>query len=158
MLHREDRRIRSPLLSCDVLGFHRVHTPTVPHPFLRQVLFPVLMIAMVSRIICVRVLPDDVIVFETTTDQDNPEGGRGDQQQHPTFFSRVKAGWEESNSLFAWADKGQWTTTENADQSARREGDWFRIGFEPLYVDFTKHGSWFMIFSLVQVQARLCAA
>lgn len=116
------------------------------------------MVVLVFRTIYVRVCPDDIIVFETTTDADDPEGGGGDQQQQPTFLSRVKAGWDESSSLLAWADKGQWTTTEKADREAHREGDWFRIGFEPLFVDFTKHGALFMVLSLIKVQIRFGAA
>ncbi|CAN0570525.1 unnamed protein product, partial [Laminaria digitata] len=72
---------------------------------------------------------------------------------------------KESRSLIAWADAGQWMTVERVhresrpeddwfqitvDEGARREGDRFRIGFEPLFVDFTKAGSWFMVYSLVQ--------
>ncbi|CAN0588780.1 unnamed protein product, partial [Laminaria digitata] len=72
---------------------------------------------------------------------------------------------KESRSLTAWADAGQWVTVEKfhresrpegdgfqitIDEDARREGDRFRIGFEPLFVDFTKAGSWFMVYSLVQ--------
>lgn len=121
-------------------------------PVLRQVLYPVLMVIMVCRIIFVRVRPDDLIVFEPIPDEDPPDRCGDQHDRCRRFFSRVKAGWDESSSLFSWADKGQWTTTETTDQEARREGDGFRIGFEPLFVDFTKRGSWFMAYSLVEVK------
>lgn len=109
-----------------------------------------LLFVVVCRTIFVRVWPDDVIVFEPTTYADDPEGGGGDQH-HPTFFARVRASLEESSSLFAWADRGQWMTTETGDRAARREGDWFRIGFAPIFVDYTQNGSWYMVYSLLQV-------
>ena len=80
-----------------------------------------LLFVVVCRTIFVRVWPDDVLVFEPTTDADDRERG-GDDQQHPTFFARVKASLEESSSLFAWANKGQWMTAETGDRAARREG------------------------------------
>ena len=111
------------------------------------------MFVMVCRTIIVRVLPDALIVFEPRHDPIDPEDGLDDDDQHQrSLFSRVKAGWKESRSLFAWADTGEWVTAERADQEARREGDSFRIGFEPIFVDYTKNGSWFMAFSLSQVR------
>ena len=47
-----------------------------------------------------------------------------------------------------------WHTVETADEEQWREGNWFRIGFEPLFVDFTKSGTWFVIFSLFKVSTR----
>lgn len=113
------------------------------------------MFVMVCRTIIVRVFPDALIVFEPNRDLMDPEDGRDDydgQHQRLSLFSRVKTGWKESRSLFAWADTGEWVTAERADQEARREGDSFRIGFEPIFVDYTKNGSWFMAFSLLQVR------
>ena len=37
------------------------------------------------------------------------------------------------------------------NREASRQGDWFRIGFEPVFVDYTKHGTWFIVISLVEV-------
>lgn len=113
------------------------------------------MFVMVCRIIFVRVRPDDLIVFESVPDAEDSDGSSCEDrhnQHRRSLFSRVKLGWDESSSLFSWADKGQWTTPDTADEEARREGDWFRIGFEPLFVDFTKRGSWFMAYSLAQVR------
>ena len=123
------------------------------------------MFAMVCRTLILRVRPDDLIVFEQTTDPNNPTDGTKDKE---SFFSRVVASWKGSHSLISWADAGQWVTVERSytesrpdddwfqisvDVDARRDGDRFRIGFEPLFVDFTKAGSWFMVYSLVQVHA-----
>lgn len=57
----------------------------------------------------------------------------------------------EDYSLFSWADRGQWETVQTENREIIREGDWFRIGFEPLFVDYTKRGTWFIVISLVEV-------
>ena len=67
------------------------------------------------------------------------------------FFSRFKSSWSEDYSLFSWADKGQWETVKTENRQLSREGDWFRIGFEPVFVDYTKRGTWFVMVSLVEV-------
>lgn len=36
-------------------------------------------------------------------------------------------------------------------QEIRREADWFRIGFEPIFVDLSKSGSSYLVFLLVKV-------
>lgn len=48
--------------------------------------------------------------------------------------------------MFEWADKGSWRcrTSEEEDFDGRK----FRIGFEPLFVDFTKEGAVYIIFLL----------
>lgn len=53
--------------------------------------------------------------------------------------------------MFSWADKGRWETVDVQDPQTRRDGDRFRIGFEPIFVDYTKSGVWFVGFFLVQV-------
>lgn len=70
-------------------------------------------------------------------------------------MSRFTSSLTESNSLFAWADKGQWETVETENRRISREGDWFRIGFEPIFVDYTKLGTWFIVISLVEVREIL---
>lgn len=108
----------------------------------RQVFYPILMFLMVCRTIFVRVLPDSLIVFEPSTNPIDSEDGRDDDdQQQGSLFSRVRTGMKESQSLFAWADAGEWVTAERSDQEAKREGDSVRIGFEPIFVDYTKTGS-----------------
>lgn len=118
-----------------------------------QVMYPVLMIAMVYRTFHARVRPDSLIVFVPNS-RDNFEAGDygSDGFRKPSLLSRVWTGVKEDHSLFAWADRGAWETVETADEQTRLEGDQFLIGFEPLFVDFTKNGSWFMMFCLLEVR------
>lgn len=121
------------------------------------------MFVMVCRTIALRVRSDALIAFEPIVYPDRPENG-GDGMRG--FLSKAIASSKENGSLISWADTGQWVTVERSreesrfeddwlqapvDERARREGHRFRIGFEPLFVDFTQAGSWFMAYSLVQV-------
>ncbi len=119
---------------------------------LPQVLYPVLMFACVLRTYFVRVRPSTLIVFTPKYDEnageDREEGAPGPK---PGIIARFKAGWAEEHSLLAWASKGKWETADTEDEETRREGQWFRIGFEPLFVDFTQTGAWFVAFTLVEV-------
>lgn len=36
-------------------------------------------------------------------------------------------------------------------QDVKREADWFRIGFEPLFIDLSKLGCFYLVFLLVKV-------
>eukprot|EP00904_Undaria_pinnatifida_P005995 jgi/Undpi1/2525/HiC_scaffold_13.g05904.m1 len=47
--------------------------------------------------------------------------------------------WTSGQSMLTWADKGQWGSKndENVDLESRK----FRIGFEPLFVDYTQRGT-----------------
>ncbi|CAN0166666.1 unnamed protein product, partial [Ectocarpus sp. 4 AP-2014] len=114
-------------------------------------LYPVLMVAMVARTHRVRVRSDALIVF---TSNETDEGSTG----KPTLYSKMITGLKKDSSLFAWADKGQWKTVQTADEDARRDADWFRIGFEPLYADFTQAGSWFVVYTLIEWAALACIA
>lgn len=60
----------------------------------------------------------------------------------------VRHGWSTGESVFEWADKGVWKcrANEERDFSGRK----FRIGFEPLFVDFTKQGAVYMVFLLLK--------
>lgn len=125
-----------------------------------QFLYPVLMCAGVLRTYFVRVRPKTLIVF-TPNAVDNDAGagegaGEAANAPRPGFFSRVKAGLAEEHSMFAWANKGEWETAETGDEGTRREGQWFLIGFEPLFVDFTQSGAWFVAFTLVEWIALGC--
>lgn len=62
-------------------------------------------------------------------------------------------GLKEDHSAFGWARKGVWSTAETEDVTERRLGDWFRIGFEPLFADFTQAGAWFAVYALLEVPA-----
>lgn len=117
-----------------------------------QVLYPLLMIAMVYKTFQARVRPDALIIF-TPNARDECEAGDSDDVRKPSFLSRVWDGVKNDHSLFAWADTGAWETVETTDEQTRLEGDQFRIGFEPLFIDFTKNGSWFMMFYLLEVRA-----
>lgn len=68
------------------------------------------------------------------------------------FLSRFTSSLAEGNGLFSWADKGQWETVETENRRVSREGDWFRIGFEPIFVDYTKRGTWFIVILLIEVR------
>ena len=103
------------------------------------------MVAIVSRAILVRVLPESLIEFRYFP---------SDAEDGSNWLSRVQNGWKEERSLLAWADRGRWHTVETSDEEQWREGNWFRIGCEPLFVDFTKSGTWFVIFSLFKVSTR----
>ena len=48
--------------------------------------------------------------------------------------------------MFAWADKGEWVSKndEDVDLDSRR----FRIGFEPLFVDYTQRGTLYVSYLL----------
>lgn len=56
--------------------------------------------------------------------------------------------WSRGTSMFSWADKGQWISKndENEDLDSRK----FRIGFEPLFVDYTQKGSMYVTFLLFE--------
>jgi len=114
------------------------------------------MFACVLRTYFVRVRPSTLIVFTPKYDEnagEDPEGGG--PAPKPGILARFKAGWAEEHSLLAWASKGKWETADTGDEETRREGQWFRIGFEPLFVDFTQAGAWFVAFTLVEVFGTL---
>lgn len=129
------------------------HCPCVCY---NQVFYPVLMFVAVLRTFFVRVRPNTLIVFTPNEVDDGVGDAEEGQRARPaSFLSKVRAGWEEDHSLFAWANKGTWETAETDNEGTRREGQWFRIGFEPLFVDFTKSGAWFVAFTLVEVKSAL---
>lgn len=110
-----------------------------------QVLYPAMLVILVTRALFMRVLPESLIEFRYFPKEDGVSS---------TWLSRVQKSWTEERSVLAWANQGRWHTIETTDEGKMREGNWFRIGFEPLFVDFTKSGTWFMIFSLVKVSVR----
>lgn len=103
-----------------------------------------MMVILVTRALFMQVLPGSLIEFRYFSKEDVCSN----------WLSRIQKSWEEERSVLAWANQGRWHTIETTDEGKMREGNWFRIGFEPLFVDFTKSGTWFMIFSLVKVSAR----
>lgn len=106
------------------------------------------MFGLVFRIILVRVRSDTLLVFKPNIDGANcPPFGTWSG-----FFKYVfKTSWTKGDSLFSWADKGQWEVTQTWDRKRFRESDWFRIGFAPVFVDYTKSGTSFAVIFLVEV-------
>lgn len=138
-------------------------SPFVPGCFL-QLLYPVIMVVMVTRTFLVKVRPDDSVVFRPYADDDGGVHGDTRNSQRSllastrNFGANVRTSLNENDSMFAWADKGQWESVETADNKHKRERDWFRIGFEPIFVDFTKNGSWFVVYSLLEVSCYVLPA
>lgn len=95
-----------------------------------------------------RVRPNALIVFKPNNDSDNTEDASDDK---PTVLSSMISGFKEDGSIFSWADTGAWETVDMTDDDLRRDGNWFRIGFEPIFVDFTQKGSWFALVTLLEV-------
>lgn len=114
------------------------------HFVMLQLLYPLLMFVTVWRTIRVRVYPNVLLIFREFTSEETGGGERG-------VLSRVRNSWRNDYSLFSWADKGQWETVETRDGKVQRDGDWFRIGFEPVFVDYTKRGTWFFLAQLIEV-------
>lgn len=142
------------------------------HLRLLQVLYPLVIFVTVWRTLSVRVLPDSLLVFRERQGRDalavSSFAERADgQQEHGASDSRgsehqgsggsarvlgkLRNSWREERGLFACADRGQWETVSTTDAAVRREGDRFRIGFEPIFVDYSKGGAWYIILSLVKV-------
>lgn len=115
-----------------------------------QVVYPILLVILCCRTFFVRVMPDALILFKASVEAE----GSADEGA-PSFLSRVRTSLKEDHSLFAWANRGAWETVETDDEETRREGNQFRIGFEPLFVDFEKTTAWFMVYSLVEVRSIL---
>ncbi|CAM9896736.1 unnamed protein product, partial [Laminaria digitata] len=149
-------------------------------------LFPVLMIIMVGRTILVRVRPNGLLVFrlhgetEGENQRQNFSGEEHGQQQlmraedgegSPAhtgeaaaaavavagFWQKLARGWHEKGLLFSWADTGKWESVATRDEETKREADWFRIGFEPLFVDLSKSGCSYLVFLLLKWFALACA-
>ena len=112
-----------------------------------KLIFPVFMTLAILRTIFLRIYPNEYIVFNECGDGGNGNAPVGRRN----FFSRVMRSLSEDHKLFAWADKGQWGSDQEQSLQARREGDRFRKGFEPVFVDFTKEGTLFVVLFLVQV-------
>lgn len=123
-----------------------------------QLLYPVLMIVMVSRTFAAKVRTADHIVFKPIADDAGDESGGTFFSGTRSFGVKVRTSLKEDHSMFAWADKGQWKSVETSDRGVQQERDWFRIGFEPIFVDFTDKGSWFVVYTLIEVRALRLAS
>ncbi|CAM9819079.1 unnamed protein product, partial [Ectocarpus sp. 8 AP-2014] len=145
-------------------------------------LFPVLMLLMVWRTIAVRVRPNELLVFRTN-DNNDQQGNNGLPQAEgalakdgggpPTemlqddtqelhqrgLWNKFVHGWLQKGMLFSWADTGQWESVATNDQArtdVKREADWFRIGFEPLFIDLSKLGCFYLVFLLIKWFGLAC--
>ncbi|CAM9630710.1 unnamed protein product [Pylaiella littoralis] len=106
------------------------------------VLFPLLMLIYVNRIVWSRVRPStSPLRFEP-----DPDYNKG------CFLFKACAGtckaWRTGTSMLAWADKGRWLSKndEEVDFDSRK----FRIGFEPLFVDYTQKGTLYLTYLLFE--------
>eukprot|EP00752_Nemacystus_decipiens_P006426 g5789.t1 len=118
------------------------------------VAYPVFMVGMVCRVVISRVRPAGGGMTFAATKEDDYYATRGRRCRR--FFSRVLKGLKEEQSMFAWANKGEWRTAPTDDMAELRLGDWFRIGFEPLFADFTQSGSWFAVYALLESCVIAC--
>ena len=92
--------------------------------------------------------PGVLIVFTT-----NADAGDDSVADSPGFFfSKVKTSIVDDRSMLPWADKETWETCAVPDPQDVRERDWFRIGFEPMFVDYTKSETWFVLFPSIEVR------
>ncbi|CAN0523838.1 unnamed protein product [Ectocarpus sp. 12 AP-2014] len=114
------------------------------------------LVGVMLRVIFVRVLPPVATGLAFAVTQKDSYYTTNSQRGCRGFFLRVRKGLEEDHSAFAWAKKGAWRTVENEDTKEQRLRNWFRIGFEPLFVDYTKAGSWFAAYGLVEAAVIAC--
>ncbi|CAM9329857.1 unnamed protein product [Ectocarpus sp. 8 AP-2014] len=119
------------------------------------VVYPVLVAGMMCRVIFSRVLPEDGGMAFTPTKQDDYYAG-GDRRGFKGFSQRVIKGLKEEHSSLAWATTGAWRTADTDDTMGRRLGDWFRVGFDPLFVGFTHSGVWFSVYALFESYFSAC--
>lgn len=112
-----------------------------------QGFYPLALVATVWRTLRVWIHPGVLLVFNTYATADD-----GSPADRPGIFSRVRTSIVDDQSTLAWADKGEWETSEAENPQALREGDWFRLGFEPMFVDFTRSGTWYVLLSFVEVR------
>lgn len=110
-----------------------------------QGLYALFLFCTTWRIISIRIRPENIVKF-AHRDRDVPRSIRA-------VWNHIKSG-----TLLSLADKGAWETVMGGDDQSEkvREWDWFRIGFEPMFVDYTASGTWFVFVLLVEVSSRRC--
>eukprot|EP00752_Nemacystus_decipiens_P002264 g2145.t1 len=111
-------------------------------------LYPLLIFVTMFRTLYVRIRPNVLVVFKPFDADFAPNDSAPNSAGG--LLSRFKTSWTEDYSLFSWADRGQWETVETENSDVRRKNDWFRIGFEPMFADYTQRGAWFVVISLVE--------
>ncbi|CAB1109109.1 unnamed protein product [Ectocarpus sp. CCAP 1310/34] len=128
----------------------------VPVAAIALVVYPVLVLWVMVRVVFARVFPPTATGLAFAVTQKDSYYTTNGQRGCRGFFWRVRKGLEEDHSAFAWAKKGAWRTVENEDAKEQRLRNWFRIGFEPLFVDYTKAGSWFALYALMEAAVIAC--
>ncbi|CAM9339220.1 unnamed protein product, partial [Scytosiphon promiscuus] len=71
-------------------------------------------------------------------------------QPRQGLWNKFVSLWSDKGMLFSWADTGSWESVATHDEDVKREADWFRIGFEPLFVDLSKLGCYYLIFLMIK--------
>ncbi|CAN0418815.1 unnamed protein product, partial [Ectocarpus sp. 12 AP-2014] len=121
----------------------------------RRFIFPIFLMFYVGRIVWSRVKPQEgPVTFdkglapaEGDEGGGGGDGGEGRKRCWCVLLCRgFRDGWRNGHSIFEWADKGAWVSLK--DEKVDLESRKFRIGFEPLFVDFTKEGAVYIIFLL----------
>lgn len=115
-----------------------------------KVLYPIMMVTAVWRTIKIRIHPDSVLVFNHYEGEAETDTAGITRRALVTLKTSVV----DDHSLFSWADRGEWETAGSEDPQRVREADWFRIGFEPIFVDYTKSGTNIILICLGKVSAR----
>lgn len=100
------------------------------------------MLASICRTIAVRLSSKEIVQFREVS----PEDDVGSLALSSTTVSSGARGF------FFRADKGTWCTALTTNEIVRHERTWFRIGFEPLFVNFTQSGVWFTMLFLIEVR------
>ncbi|CAM9746535.1 unnamed protein product [Choristocarpus tenellus] len=59
-------------------------------------------------------------------------------------------------AIFSWADHGRWENAQLSDEIKCREAEWFRIGFEPIFIDFNRTGSIYFALFLIKCFSVAC--
>lgn len=52
--------------------------------------------------------------------------------------------------------QGSWETVKTENPRLKKEWDWFRIGWEPVFADYTKRGTWFVMVLLCEWTSLAC--
>ncbi|CAN0434084.1 unnamed protein product, partial [Ectocarpus sp. 8 AP-2014] len=117
----------------------------------RRFVFPIFLMFYVGRIVWSRVKPQEgpVTFDKGLAPEEGDEGGGGEGRKRcwcVLLCRGFRDGWRNGHSVFEWADKGAWVCLK--DEKVDLESRKFRIGFEPLFVDFTKEGAVYIIFLL----------
>ncbi|CAM9524910.1 unnamed protein product [Pylaiella littoralis] len=109
-------------------------------------LYPLVLFITTGRTIYIRVQSAMPLEYKKKDESSDRPNGFVD------FFRRM---WKDG-SLFSWADKGSWETVKTENPRLKKEWDWFRIGWEPVFADYTKRGTWFVMVLLCEGTSLAC--